>query len=351
MNSAIPKNRPLTDDEISNVQRTYDLIVNEQLPFPEGNVSNTVRLETTQGTRVMKLYPPHIPKAQVDFQANASNHIFDDNVPVPLVFPNKGGNLVTAYGDRNFIIMSFLDGIHPQRDSPETVEIIFPGLYMVLESLAKFKPAIVYQDPKYTKPLSEQLLELQRSLPSQPQDEFDRIALDYQRSLSDRVRSVEKGMEQVISPKQLIFGDSNVGAFLVRNNSLTGIIDFDNVHENRRLYDVMRTLEFLCVDKWTDGLEPHQRVNWDRAKQCIRVYASHDQSIGRELGYAPLMLQHARLQRLLDLWKSGYTDLSQKSRRHFHESRMEFLNSVEVAFKCEEQFYQTAREGYALALR
>lgn len=348
------KNRAFNSDEIRNIADNYGVNVASQLPFKEGRTADTItKIETSSGEEaVVKMYEPYFSPEIIKFHARISNHLNKAGIPAPQVFKNKNGKLVTSFNDRNYVVMDFLKGEHPKKEDEETPEIIFSTFARVLRSLESFKPRKVYTQKIYTIPLSEQLESFQRLLPSQPKNSVDEHILSYQERLSNLVKSAEKRVNSLKIPVQLIMGDFNLETLLVSDGKVTGVLDFDFVHENRKIFDVIHTIDMFCIDKETEEKELEERVDWNRLEKCMCAYARQDKSIFEQIEIAPLMLQLKGLSDIIRVWKKGYdSEASDKEREYFSRRVNFFVYRTEIATKYGDRIIQHLKEGYRRANR
>jgi Ser/Thr protein kinase RdoA (MazF antagonist) len=343
------KNRILRAEEISSIRNNYGLNLISQLPFRDGNNAETItKIKTTsKKDYVVKIYEPYFPRELIEFHAKVSNHLNRDEIPAPKVLQNKNRSLVTSFMDRNYIIMSFLPGQYPKKDAENTPEIVFSTLAKVLKSLSKFKPETIYEQEIYKIPLSKQLKSFQDLLPNKPRNSVDEYVLAYQERLSKLVHSVERKVDSLKIPTQIIMGDFNLETLLVSDSKVTGVLDFDFVHKNRKIFDVIHTIDLFCIDKETEEKELDKRVDWNRLERCMKAYSRVDKEIYSQIEIAPLMLQLKGLSDIIRVWKKGYEpNVSDKEKEYFKRRIKFFVYRTEIATKYWREIIHHLKEGY-----
>lgn len=342
------KNRTFEYDEIKNIEENYRFKIIDQRPFEEGNTADTItKIETDSGKQfVVKMYEICFTPELIEFHARISDYLNNDGIPAPKVYQNKDKKFATPFNNKYYIVMDFLSGEHPKKDLRNIHEIIFPTLAKVHKSLSKFNPKKIYQQEIFTNPLSEQLKLFQSLLPHQPKNSIDEYILSYQKKLSELVNSIEEKVISLNYQPQMVMGDFNLETLLVSNEKVTGVLDFDFVHKNRRMFDVIHTIDLFCIDKEKENIPLLERVDWNKTQKCMNSYFLEDNTIYEEIEFAPLMLQLKGITDVIRVWKKGYNpESSIKEKEYFNRRVKFFVNRLEIATQYPELIIQNLKKG------
>lgn len=208
----------------------------------EGGVINDIwRLETSAGTRVVRVYPARRQARQVAFEVALHAHLRQGRCAVPEVLHPKRGERVALVDGRPAIVLEFLDARplafeEGHKLSPERLRALLGPIDRALEEFA----------PPF-RPVAETRV-FQGQLPSLL-SQFGDAPLRRKR-LEELFLDLKTWETRVKIPTRVIHADIHAGNVLIaRGEPLESgelwLIDFDDAHVSYRMIDwVLPALEF-----------------------------------------------------------------------------------------------------------
>lgn len=205
----------------------------------EGGVINeNWRVETDDGARVVRVYPPNRKTRQVAFEMALHEHLRERNCEVPQVFRPQAGEQVPTIGGRPTVLLEFLPGRplafgEGHNLSPERLAAL---LCPIDQALEEFSPP--FRPVAETHVFQNQLVFL-----------FGRDHAKREK-LQDLFERLQAWEASVSIPSRVIHADIHAGNILVeRGQPLESgklwLIDFDDAHVSYRVIDwVLPALEF-----------------------------------------------------------------------------------------------------------
>ncbi|MBW3019059.1 phosphotransferase [Candidatus Woesearchaeota archaeon] len=339
----------LTKEELDFLAAQYNIYSFDNLQeLPEqGDKNVVVFLREDNGTRfVVKKYARDFTPEITSTQLLLNDYLFSRGVPTPRVFPNVSGNLLTVQGTSLYSLMSFIEGHNPAVDNQEEIDLAFEGLARFNAIAADFQAADYTGLPRFSSTNRQLLEKVLPHLPKNPVDTAGIYVVSQVPKVMEMIRTVEKRIDSIQHPKQLIHGDFNLGCSLVKDGILRGIVDYDLVRPDWRGVDAIHTVDLYCFDKETKGLTLHERVDWDKMKRCFVVYKRWDPEIMEQVPHLPLMLANIGLNSLAGTWGEGYLPESTLADKSYFSRRYDFFNTrVEIALGLEEELVRALEDA------
>ena len=335
------KKRPLTTEEKESISKNYGIEITNSTPFGEGIRSNTLLLETDQEKKVVKVYPNNFSRELIEFQAEACNFMRANNTPVPEIYPNNQGRYATPIDGTHYVIMEHKKGSFPNPNNPKIIETTFTPLFQALHALARFNPSKIYIAPELKRPLSEQLEELQQTI-KRKEHTIDRTVREYHERLTTIYEQTRERIKKLQIPRQLILGDYNLGSLLI-DHKKPSIIDFDRIHEQISIFDIMHCIDNLFIDKESPNKNLEDRVNWQKLRQTAKFCGTHYPQFRDQIYAFPLMHQLLALTNLITTWNDTYQ--GDEDPAYFERTKKPYIRRLEIPTQLADRFIETLYEG------
>lgn len=206
-----------------------------------GVINENWRIETSEGARVVRVYPARRKARQVAFEVALHAHLRKLGCAVPQVVIPKEGEPISLVDGRPVLLLEFLDARPLDFDeghllSPERLRAL---LHPVDRALEIFSPP--FRAVAETRVFCGQLPALWGQLCDAPLR---------RKKLEELFSSLQSWEERIDIPSRVVHADIHAGNILLENNQALDVgklwlIDFDDAHVSYRIIDwVLPALEF-----------------------------------------------------------------------------------------------------------
>jgi len=338
----VRERRDLSKKEIAKIEDSYyPLKIKDFRLLSGGMRSNTVELRTSEGAKVLKVYPGNFDKELIDYHSMISNYLNWNGVPAPEVFPNGDFDLATPLGDTHCTLMDYLPGVPPSNNGRRIGEYVFGSLAKVTQVLSKYPWKKDIVAPELRAPLDSQVSGLLDTIEGLGESRVDSFVWEYR----DRLREVS---ESVWKPyrdyrRQVIIGDFNLGSVLVDKGEVSGVIDFDMVHNQGTGFDFMHSFDLLYVDRSEGEVSLEGRVDWEGLKRSIGIYSEIFPEVSEDIETFPMMYKILGLRNLVDVWGNFYS--GDADGEFFRDRRLSYIPRLEIPMILGDRIVETLEEG------
>jgi len=218
----------------------------------KGIINTKYLIHTSEGKFVIRL---SIRSAkQLSFEVALLNHV--KFLQVPKLKSDRQGKFINFYRKIPYIVYQYIEGINPKKITSSLIKQLakfqahFHKLGFSFKKNINREPYTYYLPPAKIKKLEKKIL---KGTPEMYLKQYF------------TVRDVILGIKFSHNlPKGPIHVDIKPENTLVKNNKLTGILDFDNSYIGSYLVDIGKTLTWYGVKEG--------RINWSFIKVFLRQY-------------------------------------------------------------------------------
>ena len=250
----------ISESDLPAIVGTYDIgSYSGFRSFANGAGQTTLLLQTSRGEFVLRYYENR-SEQHVGFEVRLLAFLLERRFPVPAIIKNRSGQLLSHYRGKPYILTTFITGEH----SPNPNERLDTSrLAAIVESVAQLHHVTRDYHPQYF---------------------LDREAYDtiycwrqFQNRHRDLVttevgRWFKAELDCLVFPAELPRGlchaDLNAGNFLLRENAVVGVLDFDMSFYGPLVYDIASLIYW-----W--ALPPGQSLRDETASFIITEYDKH----------------------------------------------------------------------------
>jgi len=141
----------------------------------------------------------------------------------------------------------------------------------------------------------------------------------------------------------LVLGDYNLGSVLVDRGKVSGIIDFDLIHEEGPGFDFMHSFDLLHVDKSEGEIPLEDRVDWEKLGKSMGIYSEAHPEIIQDLESFPTLYKILGLRNLIDVWGNFYR--GDADGEFFQERKLTYIPRIEIPMAFGDRIVETLKSG------
>lgn len=299
----MPVKTTISEKDLPAILSNYDLGEYRSFKtFANGAGQTTLLLETDKDKFVLRYYENRTDK-HVDFEVQLFNFLRSKDYPVPAIIKNRSGEFSSAYKEKPYIIIEFIEGEHGNNpndffDAEQAAEVV--KVVAQLHNLTKeYQPG--YFSYREAFDVGYCWREFQKKHPhlvDTEKGQWFKTQLDKLEFPADM-------------PKGLCHADLNYGNFLFKNGKVVAVLDFDMSFYTYFIYDIASFIYWWAYP-------PQKGFDASIAAQLVREYSKW-----RELSEAERthIFDALKLITLLGISWSDEGDFEQEKKR------IEFLNS------------------------
>lgn len=200
-------------------------------------LGNTVYfLTTTKGKYVLKIFEREKDNlSKFNFMISVIDYLNKKQIPVPGVIRTKQSKLISSIKGKLFFVQNFVDGEPIKKFSNELIVEIARKIGSMNKCLLKRK---FVGGSDWGEFLFEKI-----NYGSKNIGNFD--FLEFERSLIDKMAKIDRDKLR----KGIVHSDLHVSHFLVKNDRLVAIIDWDDVHRDYLGYEIAVFIAHAFVSK------------------------------------------------------------------------------------------------------
>lgn len=221
---------------------------------------------------------------QVPFFLELKLFLNKNNIPCPLPIKQKNNNLHSILCNKPAAILSFLNGNNI--NNPKDIDCYNVGkelakIHLVAKNFNQNMP-----NPRYDKWWIENAIKLKDKI---PQDDY--------KLLMKEIDFLNKNKNNNL-PEGIIHGDLFKDNVLMKNNKVSGIIDFYYACNGQFIYDIA-----ISINDWANN---KNQIDNNLKKAYLKGYNSERSLSKEEINYLPIALRSASIRfwvsRLIDYY-------------------------------------------------
>jgi len=267
----------LNDNDFTSILRLYD--IGELVSFEgisEGVENTNYKLTTSKNTYILTIYEKRVRAEDLPFFMSLMVELNRVSFPCPEPIVDKNGVIINKINDKNFTIVSFLNGKWPKAIGND--EVIEAG-----KILAQLHKASRNFDLARENNMGS-LFWL---------DTYSKVKDQAEEHFKDLKPAIEKGFELIKKwPRQLpsgvIHGDFFPDNVLFNGNKISGVIDFYMACNDSFAYEIAIVLNAWCFEK-------NYEFNITKAKLFLSSYNDIRPLDKAELEFLPVLCVGASL--------------------------------------------------------
>ncbi len=299
----------LSEADFKSIIASYDIgafISSEGIA--EGIENTNYKLATSEGNFIFTIYEKRVKKEDLPFFINLQKKLNQSSFPCPMPIASKNGNLINSFNDKNFTIVTFLNGKWPKSIGNNEVAEAGKVLGMLHNTSAKFNKNELFRANSMSTDFWV--------------DTYSKIKTKAESHFKDLGEIAKKGFKLVNDwpldlPSGIIHADFFPDNVLFFDNKVSGVIDFYMACNDMFAYDLAITLNSWCFEK-------DHSFNITKAKLLLKSYNEIRKLSEAELEKLPILCVGACLRflstRLYDYFnRSGDAVVSVKDPREYME--------------------------------
>jgi len=227
--------------------------------FGNGCVQTNLLLKTTKGKFAFRLYENR-SKEYILFEVNILNYFNKHNFPCAMPIRNVHGELISKFQNKYFSIFQYIDGSHIKKPTNSILPIIATKLAQ-LHNLSKgYKPKYYNFRESHEPDFVRQTVK-ERSKKVKSKKECSR-----------KSNLIEEELNKLKFPGSLPKGvnhcDYDFANIKIKNNKITGILDFDDSCYTYLVFDIGSLIYY-----WACIQEKDFKFNFKKANLLMKSYA------------------------------------------------------------------------------
>jgi homoserine kinase type II len=238
-----------------------------------GYLSQNYILKTTKGNLFLKQYSNAYTEEQIKDINKVANFFSRNNIPVILPLPTTEDKEYFIFNNRIYSLFPFVNGVKLDRRNIDSENISSLAKTLAdIHILSLNKPPIqinAYQGAIDTTAFFKDSPRILNALSSiKEKSSFDKLALDL---LTLKQNIVNKNIEKIktlqVKTTHLLHGDYHEkNVFLDTKGIVKNIFDLEKTNLGDRLYEVVRSMDYICLnEEYDDG-------GVEKAHVYIRAY-------------------------------------------------------------------------------
>lgn len=255
-----------TLDLLRDVLRPFDVVPESIAPVPSGEVNRHWRVSTNAGEFALRRYTPHRSPVAIAYEHAVLDHLAGRQWPVAPALPSIEGETVVEHGDARWALFPWLPG-EPASYGDHA------ALRLKGETLARLHHDLAAWPGGERRDGVGRLMELDILAQSLGQPSMrallDRIGAEQpdlvERFGQERTANLQELVDTgfYALPLTVVHGDFCHGNVLFDNSELSGVLDFDWVHQDVRVADLARSLWLDCrIRRGTFELDRSAMTAW-----------------------------------------------------------------------------------------
>ncbi len=248
----------------------------------EGVENSNYMIDAEKGRYFLTIYEKRVDRGDLPFFLSLLDHLAAKGCPVPATIHNEAGETFSLWNDKAFALIAFLPGVSVSRPTPAQAHAVGVALADLHLAVADFK--------------------MSRANSLGPEGWFD-LAANCGAALDEIQSGLQLRVEQEVNhirahwptdlPQSVIHADLFPDNVLMRDDAVSGLIDFYFACTDIRAYDVAVTL--ISWSFSSDGAT----FNAEVFDSLLAGYESHLPLQSAERAALPTLLRGACLRFLL----------------------------------------------------
>jgi len=234
-------------------------------------------------------------KRPVEEEVKVINFLRGKNFPVSKMITNKNGNILTFWNSQKYLLSEFIEGHSPNQFN----DLNDKHLVNAAKSLAKLHQLLAnYEGVPFSNPntaLPHEAKKICQNVKEiiQKKINWNQIDLHVNKIISRKINLLNNLPKIDLSncPKQFVHGDYH-GANLIfdENDEVKGIVDWEYFGHDYRIWEVVRSMAFICDIDYTGSLAGP--IDLEKARKYLQAYDEINPLTDEEIKIIPDILEY-----------------------------------------------------------
>ena len=248
----------LNQEQVSNILLNYKLGDLKKFEGIKEGIENTnYFIETEKGKYILTIYEKRVNNSDLPFFSKLMLETSKKNFICPKPISNKDNNYISDFGEKKFMIVTYLEGKSKNNLSPSDCKTVG-------KEIAKFHEITKNFNFKRENNLS---VKSWRKIFSQVKDKCSKIHPDLPKLIEANLTNIEKEWPRNL-PSGIIHADLFNDNIFFKNNKFSGFIDFYFSCNDFYAFEIAICFNALCFD----GLKQNLSFNVTKAKKLMEGY-------------------------------------------------------------------------------
>ena len=248
----------LNKEQVNNILLNYKLGNLKKFEGIKEGIENTnYFIETEKGKYILTIYEKRVNNSDLPFFSKLMLETSKKNFICPKPISNKDNNYISDFGEKKFMIVTYLEGKSKNNLSPSDCKTVG-------KEIAKFHEITKNFNFKRENNLS---VKSWRKIFSQVKDKCSKIHPDLPKLIEANLTNIEKEWPRNL-PSGIIHADLFNDNIFFKNNKFSGFIDFYFSCNDFYAFEIAICFNALCFD----GLKQNLSFNVTKAKKLMEGY-------------------------------------------------------------------------------
>ena len=248
----------LEQEEINNILLNYKLGKLKKFEGIKEGIENTnYFIETEKGKFILTIYEKRVNKEDLPFFSRLMLELSKNGFICPKPISNKNNEYISNFDNKNFMIVSFLEGKSKLNLSPIECKIVGKEIAKLHQITKNFK---------FTRK-NDLSVKSWRRIFTQVKDKCNKIHPDLPKLIEANLINIEKEWPKNL-PSGIIHADLFNDNIFFKNNKFSGFIDFYFSCNDFYAFEIAICFNALCFD----GLKQNLSFNVTKAKKLMEGY-------------------------------------------------------------------------------
>lgn len=270
----------LSDADFKSIIANYDIgNFVSAAGIAEGVENTNYKLSTSKDDYIFTVYEKRVRSEDLPFFIGLQKKLNESGFSCPMPVSSKDGKLINKFQDKNFTIVSFLNGKWPKSLGNNEIAEAGKALGKLHSISSKFSKDELFRQNTMSRDFWI--------------DTYSKVKADAEENFKGLAEAANKGFERVKEwpsdlPKGIIHADFFPDNVLFHNDKVSGVIDFYMACNDTLAYDLAITLNSWCFEK-------DNSFNATKAKILLKEYNDIRKLSEKELELLPLLCIGASL--------------------------------------------------------
>lgn len=262
-----PMTTVLTQQEITGILTHYNLgTLLAHAPLTAGTVETNIRLTTTAGEFVLRVYENRTFH-QVLFECAVLEHLAAHEFPAPRLFRSRTSAMAGTIHDRPYALFSFIEGDHANPITPAQRTQLIEQIALLHRATHGFQPPHTADRWNYDPSCLVQLAEAEiRKI----NDANAQLKLTwYQHEIAQLV------LPDAL-PRGVVHADFDASNILFKDGNFAALIDFDDANYTVLLYDIAAATNLFIPafdhDTWMNFAPDANVFDFTALRETVQIY-------------------------------------------------------------------------------
>lgn len=270
----------LSDADFTSILKDYDIgnFVSAE-GIAEGVENTNYKLTTSKASYILTVYEKRVKATDLPFFMDLQKNLNEMGFPCPMPVANRKQELISRFGEKNFTIVTFLNGKWPKTIGNNEVKEAGRIMAELHKDSQKFSKTDLYRNNDMNKDF---WIDTYSKIKDKAEEHFKEL-----KPLTQKAFEIVEKWPSTL-PSGVIHGDLFPDNVLFHQNKVSGVIDFYMACNDQFVYDIAIVLNAWCFEK-------DNSFNITKANILLRSYNEVRKLTEEELQSLPTLCVGASL--------------------------------------------------------